>query len=72
MATLLNKARLCISQDIGPEVSVDELIKHLEAIQATGRGSYKVQLDNDQHGDPVDVRSLQVFDAEKIVELTHS
>lgn len=72
MATQVNTARLCTSQDIGPEVTVNQLIKHLEAIQATGRGDYKVQLDNDQHGDPVDVRSLQVFDADKLVELTHS
>ena len=65
-------ARLCVSMDIGPEVTVNELIKHLEGVQATGRGHFKVQLDDDQHGTPMDVRSLQVFDDDQIVELTHS
>ncbi len=71
MAKNLFTARLCISQDIGPEVTVNEMIKHLEAVQATGRGHYKLQLDNDQHGEPQDVRSMQVFDDQQVVELTH-
>lgn len=72
MPKQVNRARLCVSMDIGPEVTVNELIKHLEKIQATGRGHFKVQLDDDQQGDPMDVRSLQVFDDDQIVELTHS
>jgi hypothetical protein len=72
MPNQVSKTHLCVSVDIGPDVTVDRLIKYLEEIQATGRGHFKVQLDDDQHGTPMDVRSLQVFDGDQIVELTHS
>lgn len=72
MATQVQRARLCFSTDIGPEVTVDSLYAELEKLRASGRGAYRIQIDDTQFNDPIDVRSMQVFDAEQIVELTHS
>jgi hypothetical protein len=72
MATQVNKAHLCISQDIGPELSVQQLHNLTADLIRQGRGHYKVQIDDDQLGDPVDVKSMQVFDGDNIVEFTHS
>lgn len=72
MANQVNKANLALSQNIGPELSVQQLHDLTAELIRTGRGHFKVQIDDDQLGDPVDVRSMQVFDGDSIVEFTHA
>lgn len=72
MATQVNIGHLCLSQDVGPELSVQQLHDLTATLIRTGRGHFKCQIDNTQHGDPVDIKSMQVFDGDSIVEFTHS
>ena len=69
--TTEKQTHLCVSIDLGSNVTVDSLQEQLRKLSNSGRGGHKIKIDVDQIGTALDLKSLQVSDADKIIELTH-